>query len=101
MKRLKLAWERMAYQEDGGFSITRLTMFFSSILAILLIPVGVACKVIFNIVLPDNIYDYAGKMAGIGVLQYTATKIRQGVSEYIATKTPTTTTTDTAVAKEE
>jgi len=99
MKRLKLAWERMAYQGDGGFSLTRLIMFFSAIPAVLLIPIGIVCGV-YKITIPDNVYDYSFKMAGLGASQYLATKIKQGASEYISSKTNIT-VQDSSVAKEE
>jgi len=99
MKRLKLAWERMAYQEDGGFSITRLTMCFASIWALSLIPIGIILKTTLDQTIPDKVYDYTFNLTGINALQYAATKIKQGVSEYITTKTPAA--TDNAVAKEE
>jgi len=71
--RFKAAWSKLAYRYDGGFSLTRLMMFFCFSLAGVLLLIGIICG-IFGKVLPDNVYDYAFKMSLGGAGQYAITK---------------------------
>lgn len=84
MGKFSRAWEKMAYQPDGNFSMTRIFMFVTFVLAIGL---GIAGFVVFMVadkVLPTNLYTYVGGLSGGGIVQYAFTK---GVQVYAEAKT--------------
>ncbi len=80
MRKFKRALHKLAYQENGEFSLTRLVMASLSFWATMLIFMGLVVYLVpqifgfSGIILPDNLYDYTFKLAGGGILQYGFTK---------------------------
>lgn len=72
--KVKTAVKRITSLPSGEFSITRFIMIFGSIFSFSLIPVGALAYLLYDKVLPDNLYTYAATLAGSGIVQYGATK---------------------------
>jgi len=74
--KFKNALKRLIYMSNGEFSLTRLMMVASFGTSIILVGIGVVSFLEGGKVLPDNLYDYAFKISGGGIINYGITKLR-------------------------
>ncbi len=74
MSRFTEAWMKLAYLSTGEFSMTRIIMVSLFFLSIGIGVAGLLAFLIWDKVLPDNLYVYVGGLSGSGMLQYGFTK---------------------------
>ena len=80
------AWKKMIYLPDGQFSITRITMILLIIFSLLVGLIGLILSVFTKIKIDPQVYDYAIKLSGGGIIQYIGTKIKDSYDQKTAVK---------------
>jgi hypothetical protein len=75
------AWLKFAYDPDGNFSMTRIFMALTFILALSTGIVGIVAFLGWDKVLPTNLYTYVGGLSGGGIVQYGFTKLMGSKAE--------------------